>query len=203
MNESDEGRQPLVGADPDDVAALSGEVAELRELLSAVTDELTQQISELAASGTTAGASGEGMQVSPESWLDVSIARAPKYIAEVVEWAQTVGPHLSPPLLLQPCWMQHSSVVQAIADARAMWRWLYRSELARPYEAIDWTLRHWPDLHKKILSAMEGCKTNEAHQEKTYLHVSKWTIADVKPEAYERDAQEFAARGNRPANEDE
>lgn len=201
MSDSEPTDERAVGADPDEVAALSGEVAELRELLSAVTDELTKQISDVAADGVGAGANGEGMQVNPESWLDVSVGRAPRYIAEVVEWAQTVGPHLSPPLALQPCWMRHASVVQAVADARAMWRWLYRSELARPYEAIDWTLRHWPELQRKIKTATDSCDGLGGHRGAQYFN--GWSIADTPPETYEKEAQEWAARGNRPSGEDE
>lgn len=196
-----------VGADRDEVAELAGQVSELREGFEtfetetqASLDTLAEQVGEALAAGED---SGERVDVAPESWLDVSVGRAPAYLAEVLDWAQTVAPNLDPELRLQQCWYRHPAVVQLLADSRAMWRWVYRSGAARPYEAIEWQTRHWPAIHKQLHEMLKNCDVQGEHEDPYPVPAGHWTIQQETAARYEQDAQQWAARSGRPAPEPE
>lgn len=199
------------GVDPDEVAELAGQVAELGEQLETTRAETATAVESVTDGLDTAmtaidhlgAAEGVVLDVSPESWLDADVARAPAFLREVVEWAQQVGPYLDPDpdSTLIECWRRHPAVVQLLADARAMWRWVYRSGQARPLDALDWQLRHWPAIETQIKGLLGDCDKAEEHQEPYVNGARRWSIASMAPDAYEREAQEWAARGGRPTPE--
>jgi hypothetical protein len=167
--------------DPDPVADLAAQLAELRGQLTRSQGEIrilredlegsTGQVMmfrlEVKQLRTELAAAIEKSRLKPPPapWWLVSQADAEAMLAELREWVDTfLRPHYADYVTRIPrCWPSHMAAVWDLSTLRAEWVRVYGDEENRDLQgALTWLNRHLPDMVDRIAAAIKcdetGCR---------------------------------------------
>jgi hypothetical protein len=162
--------------DPDPVAALAVQLAELhgqlarsqgeiRVLRGRLEDSTGQTVNLLVEVKRLREELAEAIEKRklkppPAPWWGVGEAEGRAMLAELSEWVDAfLRPHFADYVTrIPPCWASHMAVVWDLSTLKAEWERVYGDEENRDLQgALAWLNRYLPDMVDRIAEALKQC----------------------------------------------